>query len=645
MRIGLSRQQNKKEQKSSTTEGYAVLMLEAMQIPVLLVERDLVIGYVNRAAADYMQRSVEELIGRRCSECWGHEGQACMDCPAEKAFESGESQTVKHATPDGRIWLVEASPIHAENGAVLQVVLTAWQVTELESRTAEITQRKTELEALVDNLPDMTWLKGPDGRYLLVNRAFADEFGLPRNEIRGRTDRDVWPPEMADYLRKQDLEALNSSQMVCEETAFTDANGIQGWIETLQSPIFNAAGEVIGIAGVARDITVRKHAEQERTRLRAEIQQAQKMEAIGTLAGGVAHDFNNLLMAIQGMVSYILYDLEVSHPHYKGLTQIENQVKNGAKLTGQLLGYARKGRFAIKPMDLNHLVQETAETFGRARKELTIHTDLEPDLRAVEADQGQMEQVLLNLYINAWQAMPGGGQLTISTANGSHEDIRGVLYEPKAGCYVQLSVSDTGEGMDEKTRRRIFEPFFTTKEMGRGTGLGLATVYGIIKGHHGYIEVGSHKGRGTTFRVYLPASQRLATSETAIRKPQIVGKGTILVVDDEEMVLEVSCALFEKLGFEVLRADSGEQAVEVFKAHADAIDLVILDMIMPQMGGGEVFDILKDIKADVKVLLSSGYALDGQAEKILARGCEGFIQKPFDIHEVAGRINELLEQV
>ncbi len=624
-------------------EGFAVLMLEAMEMPVLLVERDFVIGYVNRAAAEYMQRPAAELIGQHCFEHWARRSEPCGDCPAAKAFESGQSHRFRHATPDGRIWMMQASPIFGDAGGVLQVVETAWDITEVEERTAELDRRRSELEALVDNLSDLTWLKGPDGRYRLVNRAFADEFGLSRNEIRGKTDRDVWPPEMADHLRKQDLEVLSAGRAVCEEASFTDSNGIEGWIETLVSPVFGDGGEIVGIAGVARDITARKHAEQERTRLRAEIQQAQKMEAIGTLAGGVAHDFNNLLMAIQGMVSYLLFDLDASHPHYKGLTQIENQVKNGAKLTGQLLGYARKGRFAIKPMDLNRLVRETAETFGRARREIVIHTDLAPDLAAVEADQGQMEQVLLNLYINAWQAMASGGELTIGTANVSHEDIASVLYEPKPGRYVRLSVTDTGEGMDEKTRRRIFEPFFTTKEMGRGTGLGLATVYGIIKGHHGYIEVDSKRGRGTTFCIYLPASRRTAAREKTIRRPRVVGKGTILVVDDEQMVLEVSCALFEKLGFTVLRADSGEEAVAVFKAHADAVDLVILDMIMPQMSGGEVFDILKGLKPDVKVLLSSGYALDGQAEEILARGCAGFIQKPFDIHEVARRINELLE--
>ncbi len=643
MQSSFRRHQSQDERKPVIAEGCAVLMLEAMAVPVLLVEPGFVIGYVNRAAANAMGQPAAELIGRRCFACWAQRDEPCPRCAAVAAFENAQSVRERQVTPDGRVWVMEASPIVGDDGSVLQVVETAWEITESETRVAELDHRRRELKALLDNLPDLTWLKDPDGHYLLANRTFIEEFGLSREEIRGKTDLEIWPPAMAEHLRRQDLEALNSGRVVASETSFTDSGGVPGWVETLVSPVFGNDGQVVGIAGVARDISARKHAEEERQRLRAEIQQAQKMEAIGTLAGGVAHDFNNLLMAIQGMVSYLLYDLDASHPHYKGLMQIENQVKNGAKLTGQLLGYARKGRFAIKPLDLNRLVKETAETFGRARREITIHTDLAPDLAAVEADQGQMEQVLLNLYINAWQAMPGGGELTISTADVSHEDIRGAAYRPRPGRYVRLAVADSGEGMDEKTQRRIFEPFFTTKEMGRGTGLGLATVYGIVKGHHGYIEVDSIKGGGTTFRIYLPASQRKARRRENVRQPKVVGKGTILVVDDEEMVLEVSCALFEKLGFSVLRAESGRKAVEIFRAHADSIDLVILDMIMPQMSGGEVFDTLKALKPDVKVLLSSGYALDGQAEEILARGCQGFIQKPFDIHEVARRINELLE--
>jgi len=253
----------------------------------------------------------------------------------------------------------------------------------------------------------------------------------------------------------------------------------------------NSEGNTIGGLEIFINITERKRAEKEKKKLEAQLQHAQKMEAIGTLAGGIAHDFNNLLMGIQGNVSLI-----------------EKQVQSGVKLTQQLLGYARKGRYEVKPIDLNQLVEETSETFSRTNKEITIHQELAKDLFAIEADLGQIEQVLLNLYVNAADAMHGGGNLILKTMNTAHKDMKGKLYDPKPGNYVLLTVTDTGTGMDKETIERIFDPFFTTKKMGRGTGLGLASAYGIIKGHGGYIDVESNKGRGTTFSIYLPASEK-----------------------------------------------------------------------------------------------------------------------------------------
>ena len=264
------------------------------------------------------------------------------------------------------------------------------------------------------------------------------------------------------------------------------------------------------------------------------------------------------------------------------------------------------------------------------------------DLVTIEADQGQIEQVLLNFFVNAADAMPDGGELTLKTTNATPEDMKERLYEPKSGRYVLLTVTDTGIGMDKETQKRIFDPFFTTKEMGQGTGLGLASAYGIIKGHGGYIDVDSEEGRGTTFRVYLPASTQ--TIPDFVEKPRqpIEGTGTILLVDDEEIVLDVSINLLKRLGYTVLGAKGGREAVEVYKAHKEEIDMVILDMIMPEMGGAETFDRIKAIDPNVKVLLSSGFSIEGQAREILNRGCDGFIQKPFSLAKLSWKISEIL---
>jgi two-component system cell cycle sensor histidine kinase/response regulator CckA len=386
-----------------------------------------------------------------------------------------------------------------------------------------------------------------------------------------------------------------------------------------------------------RDITQQKQ-------LEAQFQQAQKMEAIGTLAGGIAHDFNNLLMAIQGNTSLMLLNTHRTHPHYEMVKNIEKQVQSGAKLTKQLLGYARKGNYEVKPTNLKKLVEETSDTFRRAKKEITIHQDLAEDTFAIEADQGQIEQLLLNLYVNAADAMPGGGDLYLKTNNVTHDHMRGKLYQAKPGKYVLLTVTDTGIGIDKEAKERIFEPFFTTKEMGRGTGLGLASAYGIVKSHAGYIDVESEKGCGTTFNIHLPASGREIQKTVSNTGQVIEGSGTILLVDDEEMVLDVSAKLLKHLGYKVLKAKGGRETVEIYDANKDKIDLVILDMIMPDMGGGQTFDSIKELNPNVKVLLSSGYSIDGQARQILQRGCDGFIQKPFSMKHLSGRIRELLDR-
>ena len=263
----------------------------------------------------------------------------------------------------------------------------------------------------------------------------------------------------------------------------------------------------------------------------------------------------------------------------------------------------------------------------------------------MELDQGQIDQVLLNLYVNAWQAMPGGGDLYIDTSNVLLDDNYVEPFGVTPGNYVKISVTDTGVGMDEAVRKRIFEPFFTTKEIGSGTGLGLASAYGIIRNHGGIINVYSEKGKGTTFNIYLPASQKEVSSEEKRPEEEILkGTETILFVDDEDIVLDVGRDILEAMGYKVLSARSGKEAVEIYGKHKDEIDLVVLDMVLSDMGGGEVYDIMKEADPDIKVLLSSGYSVQGQASGILERGCDGFIQKPFDIKALSHTIREILDK-
>jgi PAS domain S-box-containing protein len=376
----------------------------------------------------------------------------------------------------------------------------------------------------------------------------------------------------------------------------------------------------------------------ERKRLEAQLRQVQKMEAIGTLAGGIAHDFNNLLMGIQGNVSLMLFDTDT--PHHKRLKNIEECVQSGAELTRQLLAFARGGKYEARPTNLNEIVKRASRMFGRMKKEVKIHREYQKGIWTAEVDQGQIVQVFLNIYVNAWQAMPGGGELYLQTENVILDGDDAQSFDIKPGKYVKISIGDTGVGMDEATQQRIFDPFFTTKDMGEGAGLGLASAYGIIKNHGGIIKVFSEKGEGTTFDIYLPASEKKVKKEE-----KIPGTETILLVDDEDMIIDVGQEMLKTLGYEVLIARSGKEAVEVYKTNKDKIDMVLLDMIMPDMDGDKTYNKIKEINPIpfTKVLLSSGYSSDGQTTEMLKSGCDGFIQKPFNMKQLSQELRRILD--
>jgi len=349
-------------------------------------------------------------------------------------------------------------------------------------------------------------------------------------------------------------------------------------------------------------------------------------------------------MAVLGYTSLMLMDVDPGHRHYEKLKIIEKQVQSGADLTRQLLGFARGGKYEVKPTDMNELLIKSSDVFGRTKRDIVIHRKLQDDLYTVEIDRSQIEQVLLNLYINAWHAMPTGGELYLETQNIIFDEGYANRYPIKPGQYVKVSVTDTGIGMDEATKQRIFEPFFTTREMGRGAGLGLASVHGIIKNHSGMINVYSEKGKGTTFNIYLPASGKEHIEDKVISDELLKGREMILFVDDQDVVIDVGKAILEELGYTVLLAKSGQEAVDVYAERMEEIDLVILDMVMPTVSGGETYDRLKEINPGIKVILSSGYSLNGQASGILERGCCGFIQKPFNVNELSKKIREVLEK-
>ena len=507
-----------------------------------------------------------------------------------------------------------------------------------ERKRSEFALRESEekYRLLVENSNDAIFVI-QDGHVTFPNpkaMALSNEMNI---DISRRPFFDFIYPDDKDAVLRWYKRSLKSGDATGSHTfKLVDRTGREHWVEL--NAVLIKWEKKIAALNFLRDVTAQKA-------LEIQLHQAQRMESIGTLAGGIAHDFNNLLMGIQGNASVMMLDLTPDDALYENIKSIQRCVKSGSNLTKQLLGFARGGKYVVKPTYMNEVLKRTAHIFGRTRKEIKIHRRFKKDIWIVNVDVGQIEQVLLNLYVNAWQAMPDGGDLHLETDN-VYLDKAYVFAKPfdvKPGRYVRISITDTGIGMDDSVQQRIFEPFFTTKAIGQGTGLGLASAYGIVKNHGGIITCYSAIGIGTTFNVYLPAYAKEGAETFHPIQESLKGSETVLLVDDEKVIVEVAKKMMESLGYRVLTARSGREAIAIYEKKHGSIDLVILDMIMPYLSGKEVFDRLKKKDPQVKVLLASGYSLKGQAQEIMNSGCRGFIQKPFDTAELSKKIREVLD--
>ena len=507
-----------------------------------------------------------------------------------------------------------------------EVLVLVREISDRKLAEDALRQSEEKYRLLFEGSKDMIYISTLDGQLLDVNQAGVAMLGFSSKEeffqagvlgtYQNAADRRRFSAAMARDGFVKDFELALKCKDGRPITVLLTADAIR-----------DPAGAVMAYRGIIRDIT-------ERRRLEQQLFQAQKMESIGAMAGGIAHDFNNILGVILGYSSFMKTKLAPDHQFFNYVDSIERGAQRAADLTLQLLAFARGGRMDTKPVNINAVVTETVQLIARTiDKNIEIRSRLTPGLPTVQADSAQLQQVLMNLFNNARDAMPEGGELLVETTREtiSSRDLR-VRTDAAPGDYLVIAVSDTGIGIDKENLAKVFEPFFTTKEKGKGTGLGLAMVYGVVKNHRGFVRVYSEVGSGSTFRVYLPISgEPEPIVEVKEEKTHPLGSETLLVVDDEADIRDFIRDIFTEYGYKVLTAATGPEAIEAYHAHPGGIDLVILDMVMPKMDGRETLRRLREIDPGVRALLSSGYSQDGQAQKMMVDGVRGFLQKPYDV--------------
>ena len=509
------------------------------------------------------------------------------------------------------------------------------------AKSAEALQKSDQrYRSLFDESRDAIHITSRDGRFIDVNKSALDLFGYTRKEMLGMDARGIYVNPDDRYRFQQEIEKRGAVRGY--EIKFRKKDGTK--IDCLiTSTVRRAAdGTIIGYQGIIRDVT-------EQRRLEVQLQQAQKMEAVGTLAGGIAHDFNNVLQAISGYVQLLLMKKEKKDPDIRYLNRIDKAAQRAAGLTKQLMIFSRKVKNELRPVDLN---QEIIQVHGLLQriipKMIDVELGLEKDIKIINADPMQLEQIMMNLGVNAKDAMPDGGKLVFETKNIILDERYCAAHrEAVPGEYVLLAISDTGHGMDKKVLEHIFEPFFTTKEMGKGTGLGLAMVYGIVKSHDGHIVCYSNPGRGTVFKIYFPVLEE-ANAELSVASEKGAeirgGHETILLVDDEESLLVLGQDMLREHGYTTITVESGEKAIEVYKREKDRIDLVILDIGMPGMGGYKCLYELLKINPEIKVIIASGYTNSDKVKEVLEHGAAGFISKPYRLTDMLDNLRKLLDQ-
>ncbi len=616
---------------------------DAMRDAICLVDQEGRILQCNRAMQDFIGKACQDVAGLHCWQVLHGSAEPPSGCawPRLRESKKRESEVLEQ---DGRWLNVTVDPLLDEAGNLAGAVHIMADVTKRRQAEVTMSTHLRLLETLLDTIPSPVFYKNTKGVYQGCNTAFADQvIGLPKEQIIGRSLHDLpeaIPHDLADLYQRQDAELLRNLRPRFYEAQAQCADGERHDFLISKAAFNDASGNVAGIIGVMVDITQRK-------KLEEQLRHATKMETVGQLAGGIAHDFNNILTGIKGYAEFLVQDTQDDPAKNQDAREVLRLSDSAAALTRQLLAFSRKQTLRPQVLELNKLIENTTRTLKRLIGE-NIELQFSPgeDLGRVQADPGQIEQVLMNLAVNARDAMPNGGELTIETANVElNEDYAATHFEAIPGPHVMFAVTDTGCGMDRATLDRVFEPFFTTKERGKGTGLGLATVYGIVKQHGGNIWVYSEPGRGTTFKVYLPRIDEPAsqTAPAARRTAAPGGSETILVVEDDASVRTVVQRTLQARGYNVLSATNAQEAKSIMSGQGHAVRLLLTDVVMPGASGPELYEQLRAAHPALRVAYMSGYATDAIGRHGLLAADVPFISKPFTPDSLAIAVRKALD--
>lgn len=644
--LQLLKERNRLAKSEARNRFQAELLRNA---PVIAAFYDLKnqIVWVNRAYEEAVGLPLDEIAGKKCYSVWGHT-EFCENCPIVNAVESGEPQEAEltfqsreHRLGDKSCWLSRGAPVRDNHGNVVGSIEIALDISD--RKKAELQQER--LMTAIEQAGESILITDPRGTIEYVNPSFGVVTGYFPEEIIGKTPSVLNSGEQDEAFYQDLWETISSGMAWKGRMVNKRKDGTFYTEESTISPVKDASGNIVNYVAVKRDISAALRAEKDRVELQGQLQQAQKLESVGRLAGGVAHDFNNMLNIIIGYGENILNNLHREDPLRDYAKEIVAAGKRSAALTRQLLAFSRKQALQPLVLNLNEVIRNIDRMLRRLiGEDIDLKLSLSEDIDCVMADPGQVEQVILNLAVNARDAMPQGGNLTIETKKAELDELyAGHHTDVKPGKYVMLAVTDTGCGMSKETVTRIFDPFYTTKEMGKGTGLGLSTVYGIVEQSGGKIWVYSEPGQGTTFKIYIPVTDAVPfKEEKSVVTKESAGGEVILVVEDEEALRKLMGIILLRLGYKVHLAANGGEAMLMVENGKVKPDLIITDVVMPKMSGKELVEALQDRQLDFKVLYMSGYTDSTIVHHGVLDSDTPFIQKPFTIHDIADKIHQVL---